>query len=97
MDKNFLKQMAQKVHINPSNDVLASLENEYLELEKNIDLLKKINVENIEPLTRICPKISFDKLRDDVIDKSIYLDKQTMLNNAKEKNDDFVLIKRIIK
>lgn len=97
MDRDFLKTMAQKIYINPSEEVLNSLASEYDFLKKNLEELKKINVDNIDPLVRIALPINFEHLRNDEIDKDIYLEKEILLENAKDKNEDFVVMKRIIK
>lgn len=90
-----LIRMANKIYIEPTKDVLEYLKLEYEEINSNLEKLKKFDVSNVEPLTRITPSITF--LREDEIDESIILEKDVALKNASEKNDDFIVIKRIIK
>lgn len=97
MNEKELEKIAKKIYITPSKEVINSLVNEYNFLKQNLEELKKINIDNIEPMTRISPKIDFNDLREDLIDASMYLKKEDLLKNAKDKNEDFVLIKRIVK
>lgn len=90
------KKMAQKIYINPDDEVVKSIENEYHFIQKNLSDLKKINVDNVEPFTRISPPIHFSDLRTDQSQQNCYIDKKIILENASQKNDDFVIIKRII-
>lgn len=93
-EKDLIK-MANKIYIEPTKDVLEYLKLEYEEINNNLEKLKKFDVSNIEPLARISRPITF--LREDEIDNSIILEKKVALKNATEKNDDFIVIKRIIK
>lgn len=97
MLQNKFEKMANKIYINASEDVIVSLSKEYEFIQNNIEQLKKIDVEGIEPMSRISKPISFEELREDEIDNKIYLDKDILLNNSKDKNENFVLMKRIIK
>lgn len=91
------KKMAQKIYINPTKKVVDSLALDFKSLEQRLKHLDKIDVTGVEPLVRISPKINFNDLRDDEISKNMYLDKKKMLKNSFDKNDDFVVIKRILK
>ncbi len=93
-EKDFIK-MANKIYIDPSNDVLDFLKLEYDHIDRNLENLKKIDVSNIDPLTRIAKPIDF--LREDEVDETIILKKEIVLQNAQDKNDDYVVIKRILK
>ncbi len=95
LNKDDFIKMANKIYIEPSLEVLEHLENEYNQINEMLELLEKIDVSNVEPLTRIALPIDF--LREDIEDNKIILDKSIALSNAKEKNKDFVVIKRILK
>lgn len=90
------KKMAQKIYINPDEKVVESIANEYQFIQNNLEILKTINVDNVEPFTRISPPINFENLRADETQTKTYLAKEVVLENAKEKDQDFVIIKRII-
>lgn len=97
MPNNKFEKMAKKIYINTSKEVIDSLSQEYKFIQKNIDELKKINIDGVEPMSRISRPISFDDLRDDEVNELIYINKDILLNNSKDKNKDFVVMKRIIK
>lgn len=92
---NNFEAMAKKIYINPQEEVLVYIQKEKEELDLNLSLLREIDTENVEPMTRICPKINY--LREDVVEENFYLEKSEVLNNAKEKDDNYVIMKRIIK
>ncbi|TPE58082.1 glutamyl-tRNA amidotransferase [[Mycoplasma] falconis] len=97
MDDKELKQLANNLLFEPNEEVLTlakkllgSIDKELLELE-NFDLsyLKAMSHVNEKPL-------AFEKLRLDEIDESFILDKKSILENAKEHDNDFVIIKKVI-
>lgn len=93
-EKDFIK-MANKIYIEPTKEVLDHLAKEYEEIAKALDNLNQIDVSNVKPTVRLANPIIY--LREDQEDKSILLNKKVVLENAKEKNDDYVIIKRIFK
>lgn len=88
--------MAQKIYINPDPKVVTSIANEYAFIQTSLAKLKAINVDGIEPFTRIAPPIHFGALRPDKPHLDHYLDKEKMLSNAAEHDADFVIIKRML-
>ena len=95
LNEEYFKLMANKIQIEPNDEVIFMLKNEYENINRKLEELKKIDITNIEPLTRISQPIKF--LREDIEDKEIKLDKKLVLDNASQKNSDFIIIKRIIK
>ncbi|MBD5423146.1 MAG: hypothetical protein HDR43_01465 [Mycoplasma sp.] len=95
LNEEYFKLMANKIYIEPNDEVIFMLKNEYENINRKLEELKKIDITNIEPLTRISQPIKF--LREDIEDKEIKLDKKLVLDNASQKNSDFIIIKRIIK
>ena len=45
------KKMAQKIYINPDEKVVESIANEYQFIQNNLEILKTINVDNVEPVS----------------------------------------------
>ncbi|MGL5520284.1 MAG: Asp-tRNA(Asn)/Glu-tRNA(Gln) amidotransferase subunit GatC [Metamycoplasmataceae bacterium] len=93
MKKEEFLELSKKILINANDEVIIQLEKEFDFINDNLNLLRKIDVSNIEPMFRISPKTSF--LREDKIGQ--ILDKEKVLLNSKEKDEDFIIIKRIIK
>lgn len=95
LDEKYLKKMAKNIYINPNPEVLKTIELEYNQINDQLNQLKKIDITNVQPLTRISQPI-YD-LREDVENPSMILNKDDLLKNAKEYDQDFVIIKRIVK
>ncbi len=93
-EEDFIK-LANKIYISPDKKTLEYLKVEYNEINEGLEKLKLIDIEGVEPLTRISKNINF--LREDIVDESIKLEKQVALNNAKEKDNNFIIMKRILK
>ncbi|MGL5205567.1 MAG: Asp-tRNA(Asn)/Glu-tRNA(Gln) amidotransferase subunit GatC [Metamycoplasmataceae bacterium] len=85
--------MTNKILINIDENVLNSLQEEFYFIQESMDKIKNINIEGIEPMARISKPITF--LREDIVGPS--LDKQKLLSNAADHNEDYVIMKRILK
>lgn len=95
LNVDYLKKMAKNIYINPKPEVLKTIELEYIEINNQLNELKKIDITNVLPLSRISLPI-YD-LREDIEDRSMIINKNNFLKNASEYNKDFVIIKRIVK
>lgn len=95
LNEKYLKKMARNIYINPNHEVLKTIELEYKQINDQLNQLKKIDITNVQPLTRIGQPI-YD-LREDIENPSMILSKDDLLKNAKEYDQDFVIIKRIVK
>ena len=95
LSKEELIKLANKIYIQPTEEVIHSIEKEIEILNRNLQALIQIDVTNIEPLARVGMPII--NLRDDEPNDHILLDKSIVLNNAKDKDHDFVLMKGILK
>ncbi len=93
MTKKEFISMTNKILINIDDNVLNLLESEFYFIQANMNKIKKINVDNIEPMARISKPITF--LREDIIGES--LEKEKLLSNASNHNSDYVVMKRILK
>lgn len=93
MTKEKFISMTNKILIDIDEKVLKALEDEFYFIQKNMDKIKNINIDDVEPMVRISKPITF--LREDVEGPS--LDKNKLLSNASKHNDDYVIMKRILK
>lgn len=93
MIKSELLKQVKKIHLNTSEEVLKKLEVESEVLLKKIDHLKSIDVNGIEPMSRIDETpISF--LREDV--EGEVFPRKFILENAPETVDNYVAIKKVV-
>jgi aspartyl/glutamyl-tRNA(Asn/Gln) amidotransferase C subunit len=93
MTKEKFIAMTKKILINIDDKVLMSLQDEFYCIEKNMEKIQNINVDGVEPMARISKPITF--LREDV--EGPTLSKEQVLSNALEHNDDYVIMKRVLK
>ena len=92
LNEEFFKKIGKKIYIETDVQFINTLHQEFNNIYQKLEDLQKIDTTNIEPLVRVGNPISI--LREDEIDPSIQLDKKLALANAKEKNEDFVIIQR---
>ena len=90
------KKLCQNAKVAFQPQVVANIKTEWKALNQAINHLKTINIDGVEPFVRISPPIDFSQLRNDEIDQSVYLNKTVALKNASAKDQDFVIIKKII-
>lgn len=89
MDKNKLKEISNSLKFNATDVVANQILNIADQLEKDLMLLRSFDTSQVKPMSRIDDTpISF--LRDDV--EASTLSKSDVLNNASEKDDDFIII-----
>lgn len=96
LTKVWFKKICDRVHFDFNEDLYQDLKQEWKFLIDSLNALKAINVDNVEPFTRISPPIEFSCLRNDQIDPSYYLNKVQMLKNAPTSHQNYVTIKRIL-
>lgn len=93
MNKESVKKQVAKIHLNTKEEILVQLEKESEMFLKQIQLLKSINVDGVEPMTRINNEpISF--LREDVEGETFAREK--ILANAPEAKGNFVALKKVV-
>lgn len=90
METPDFKKLCQNAKIAFQAQVVANIKTEWKALNR------AINVDGVEPFVRISPPIDFSQLRNNEIDQSVYLNKTIALKNAPAKDQDFVIIKKII-
>ncbi|VEU59676.1 hypothetical protein [Mesomycoplasma neurolyticum] len=100
-DKNILltdekiNDLAHKIMLNPSKEAIELLKKDFIELNKMMNLIEKIDVSNIEPLSRI-ENYEELQLRDDIAENQ-QKNKNIILENATEKTSDFITLTKVIK
>ena len=91
MNNKDIIKIAKFTKLNINKDISNEIKIFYSNLEININKMKKINIDNVEPMTRINNEpISF--LREDVVKKEQNISKKYILLNASHSQDDFVVV-----
>lgn len=92
LNEDFFKKIGKKIYIEIDNQFINTLHQEFSNIYQKLNDLENIDTNNVEPLIRVGKPITI--LREDEIDSNIILDKKQALSNAKEKNEDFIIIQR---
>lgn len=95
LTKMAFKKICNRAHFDFNEDLYQHLKQEWKSLIASLDALKAINVDHVEPFTRINPPIKFNDLRDDLVQNSLYLDQKMLVKNAKTTDQSFITIKRM--
>ncbi|BAH69450.1 hypothetical protein MBIO_0185 [Mycoplasmopsis fermentans PG18] len=95
--KEELKKIVASLMLEPTNEVLDQIMTEWKVLNKNLNMLKKLNTTNVKPLSHINEEALVDFLREDVEDTSYSINKQTALNNAMDKDQDYIITTKVVK
>ncbi|EGV00504.1 glutamyl-tRNA amidotransferase subunit C [Mycoplasmopsis columbina SF7] len=97
INKDSLKSIVSSIMLEPKEEVLDGILKEWNVIEENLKLLDKLNLENIEPMTHIGQNKLVDFFREDVIDMSFAISKESALKNAKESDSDYIVTKKVVK
>lgn len=89
MNTKRILEVSNSLKFDANDVVIRQIKELYEELELKINLLKKIDTKNVEPMTRIDnTPITF--LREDIVGE--HLSKTIILSNAPSSDENFVII-----
>lgn len=101
MNKNITKEelykIAESLMLKPTEDVVEEILKDWEILQKHIQMMNLINTENIEPMTHINENYQIDFFREDIEDTSWTIEKEHILANASESDQDFIITKKVVK
>lgn len=95
INKINMKKMAQELLIDADDDVIEALIAEWSQIKHHLDLIIQIDVEGIEPMA-VVDESPTSFMRED-IETTDYLNKKDLLDNAARKNEDYIIIKKVVK
>ncbi|QSF13651.1 Asp-tRNA(Asn)/Glu-tRNA(Gln) amidotransferase subunit GatC [Mycoplasma sp. Mirounga ES2805-ORL] len=93
----FIKTLASSLMFEPSKKVLFEINKEWGRLVKDFERLKMYDTDGVKPLTHIDENLYVDFLREDIVDENFNLDKQKELDNAKKRDDNYIIIEQVVK
>ncbi|WP_027122555.1 glutamyl-tRNA amidotransferase [Metamycoplasma spumans] len=97
MQETELKKLAKNLLFDPNPEVLELAKNMLISIDKKLDDLENFNLDNYKAQSHINEKpIDFSMLRKDEVDTSFNIKKQDLLNNAANRNDDYVVMRKVI-
>ena len=92
IDKNQVKKVAKLSRISLDDSKLESLSKDLVSILNFVEQLNKLDTNEIKPLTSIIDK-SLDTRDDTVSDGQI---KDQILKNSPEKNEDFIIVPKVV-
>lgn len=94
MDREKIKIQTKTIKLIPSDEVLNMLEQEAAKLQKSIDLLKTVNVDEVRPMVRV-DETPTSFLREDVANLvHSTLPQEDVLANAPLREGAFIAIRK---
>ena len=100
MDSEKVKQLAKKIFLEPSDEVINLTIDLYKNITKGLQNLEDYFTNEIEsqnPLSRVDETaINFSDLREDIEDKTFLINKQSIFKNSKNVHNDLIYIKKVI-
>lgn len=89
IDNNLLKDIASKLMIELSDEEISILLNEINESINDLNSIKDLNVDNVNPTNFININVNNDFREDKVVE---FKNKEKLLNNAKEKIKGYIKV-----
>lgn len=97
IDKNKLIEIVNSLMFNPTEEVLQNILSNWKDLQDSLEYFNYVDLSELKPLTHINEDYNVDFFREDIVDSSYSIDKETILENAKEKDSDYVILTKVVK
>ncbi|WP_324673107.1 glutamyl-tRNA amidotransferase [Mycoplasma sp. 888] len=97
LDIEKLNQIVKSLMFEPTKDVQEQILLIWKDIQDGIKLLDKLDLLNVKPMERINEQPILELLREDIEDMSYSVSKENILDNAKEKDSDFILLAKVVK
>ncbi|BAP00835.1 glutamyl-tRNA amidotransferase subunit C [Mycoplasmopsis californica HAZ160_1] len=97
INKEKLAEIVKSLMLEPSDNVLEQILSEWDLIQKQMSFINAIDTIGIKPLSHIDEHPRIDFLREDTIDSSWAISKQTALQNALEYDQDYIITEKVVK
>ncbi|QGZ97301.1 glutamyl-tRNA amidotransferase [Mycoplasma sp. NEAQ87857] len=97
MNKEKLIEIVSSLMLEPTDEVIENILNNWTKLQNELKSLDKLDLANVKPLTHINEELKIDFLREDIEDTSYAISKQDILKNAKDADDDYIILTKVVK
>ncbi|ATO30788.1 glutamyl-tRNA amidotransferase [Mycoplasmopsis bovirhinis] len=91
-----IKRIVESLMFEPNDQVINNIIKNWNDLSKSIELFNNFNLENLEPMTHIDQSYQIDFLREDIPSQINSITKETILTNTKNKDDDYVILAKVV-
>ncbi|WP_322901736.1 glutamyl-tRNA amidotransferase [Mycoplasmopsis felis] len=92
-----LKKIVKTLMFEPTEEVVDNILKKWLKLEKEIKWFDNLDLTNIEPMSKIDEEYYIDFLREDDLNNLDSINKSELINNAPQKNNDYVILTKVVK
>ncbi|WP_036431007.1 hypothetical protein [Mycoplasmopsis felis] len=92
-----LKKIVKTLMFEPTEEVVDNILKNWLKLEKEIKWFDNLDLTNIEPMSKIDEEYYIDFLREDDLNNLDSINKSELINNAPQKNNDYVILTKVVK
>ncbi|MEI2462584.1 glutamyl-tRNA amidotransferase [Mycoplasmopsis felis] len=92
-----LKKIVKTLMFDPTEEVVDNILKNWLKLEKEIKWFDNLDLTNIEPMSKIDEEYYIDFLREDDFNNLDSINKSELINNAPQKNNDYVILTKVVK
>lgn len=94
--KEQLKEIVSSLMIEPTEEVLNNIIENWNNIQLELEKLNKLDLENVQPMSHIDESLKIDFLREDIEDSSFAITKEDILKNAADKDDDYIITSRVV-
>ncbi|UWV79457.1 glutamyl-tRNA amidotransferase [Mycoplasmopsis felis] len=92
-----LKKIVKTLMFDSTEEVVDNILKNWLKLEKEIKWFDNLDLTNIEPMSKIDEEYYIDFLREDDFNNLDSINKSELINNAPQKNNDYVILTKVVK
>ena len=101
MDEKKVKELAKKIYLNPSKEVIDLTIDLYKKIDKGLEKFENDSVfqsiDKFMPISRVDESpIKFEDLREDYEDGTFKLSKQNIFKNSNNVENDLIFIKKVL-
>lgn len=101
MDEKKVKELAKKIYLNPSKEVIDLTIDLYKKIDKGLEKFENDSVfksiDKFMPISRVDESpIKFEDLREDYEDETFKLSKQNIFKNSNNVENDLIFIKKVL-
>ncbi|MBU4690372.1 aspartyl/glutamyl-tRNA amidotransferase subunit C [Mycoplasma sp. ES3157-GEN-MYC] len=96
IDKTKLVEIVSSLMLEPSDEVINQILVEWDTIQKQLSFLNKIDTNGVKPLTHINETPIVDFFREDEVDYTGAITKETALKNAYDSDDDYIITSKVV-
>lgn len=101
MDEKKVKELAKKIYLNPSKEVIDLTIDLYKKIDKGLETFENDSVfqsiDKFMPISRVDESpIKFEYLREDYEDETFKISKEAIFKNSNNVENDLIFIKKVL-